>query len=541
VTFFSDPPLIVTAPGAACPASPITGQPTLHPNGQNGAALYTNKVPGTFNRALLMPRINGTYTFNADTVLRFGAGVYSEPFLTATTYYLDLGAKRAANFDFQKFWSYGFTTPEHQFDPSRSYNLDMSFEKHMKGTDMSFKLNPFYRYVHNQYQDFFIGTGFVSDIPTGDETAFGTEFQFQKGDPSRNGWSGILSYTYTNAFMKFHPLANGNTPVSQVASFIDTYNALTAAGNRFGLKGAPCYVSLGFGATGIPTSPSGVYTPSSGPPIQVCNPTGGANGQPQLTGAGLGMANVIVNQYYNLTPQGVPNLIGPYPVYQTFPNATESVGTPDANGTIVWPHVFAGFLNYKHDRIAITPNFQAIYGFSGGSNGGGNYGSPLSVLGVDPRSCAANQLNVPTAPNKGIANYTSCLFAQGQFGALFIPNPTTGHFDSVGQYANPWILNINMNIAYELSSKVKATLVLSNLFNTCFGGSSTSWTSAFPPNNVRCGYIPNAGYVSNFFNGASPRDIAANGALPLPTQLQPYQPVTTMLPFQAALQLNFKI
>lgn len=534
VTFFSDPPLIVAGPGTPCPNSPITGQPTLHPNGQNGAALYTNKVQGTFARSVLMPRVNGTYTFNADTVVRFGAGVYSEPFNTATTEYLDLGAKRAANFDFQKFWSYGFNTPEHQFDPSKSYNFDLSLEKHFKGTDMSFKLNPFYRYVKGQYQDYFIGSGFVSAIPTGDETAFGTEFQFLKGDPSRNGFSGLLSYTYTQAFYKFHPFSNGTTPVTQIDGYIDTYNALTAAGNRFGVKGAPCYIG------GQPTSATGFFNG-----VQVCNASGGPSNQPTLTAAGSTFsssgAQVVVNQYFNLTPQGVPNLIGPYPVYQTFPNATESVGLPDGNGTIIWPHVLAGYLNYKHDRLAITPNFQAIYGYSGGSNGGGNYGSPLSVLGVDPRSCAANQTGVPTAPNKGLPNYTSCLFATGQFGALFIPNPATGHYDGVGQYANPWLLNINMNLAYELSNKVKATLVLSNLFNTCFGGSSGPWTTAFPPNNVRCGYIANAGYVSNFYNGASPRDVAANGALPLPNQLQPYLPVTTMLPFQAALQLNFKI
>jgi len=548
---FAAPPLVRTAPGAACPNSPITNKPTLHPNGQNGAALYTNQVAGTFNRALLMPRLNGTYTFNPDTVFRFGAGVYSEPYNTATTDYLNLSAKTAATFDFQNFWGYGFNTPQHQFDESRSYNIDASLERHFKGTDMSVKVNPFYRYVHNQYQDFFIGVGFVSSIPTGDETAYGTEFQFQKGDPSRNGFSGTLSYTYTNAFMKFHAFSNGSTPVSGVNGAIDSYNALTRQGNAFGVKGAPCYVG------GVPTSASGVFTPTTssggpGTPVQVCNPGGGPSGQPTLTSAGTGSfcptssssctpVQVVVNPYYNQPAQGDMNLTGPYPVYQTFPSSSGSAGFPDTNMSIVWPHVFAGFMTYKHDRLAVTPNFQAIAGYSGGSGGGAFYGSPLAIQGVDPRTCTANQLNVPTAPNKGLPNYTSCFFAQAPFGTLYIPDPTSGHFDGVGAFHNPWFFNLNMNIAYDVSKNTRATLVMSNLFNTCFGGSSTPWSNVSPPGNVVCGYIPNFIYTSNFYNGSGPNDVKANGVAATAKQNAPYAPVTTFFPFQAALQLQFRL
>jgi len=551
VFLFGAPPLVRTAPGTACPLSLLTGKPTLHPNGQNGAALYTNQVPGTFSRSLLMPRINGTYTFSPDTVVRFGAGIYSEPYNTATTEYLNLSAKSAATFDFQTFWPFGFNTPQHEYDPSRSYNLDASLEQHLKGTDMSFKLTPFYRYVHNQYQDFFIGAGFVSSIPTGDETAYGTEFQFQKGDPTRDGFSGSLSYTYTHAFMKFNPLANGSTPVTGLNSAIDAYNALTKQGNVFGVKGAPCY----FG--GQPTNAQGFFQPSSSgsgpppPPVQVCNPGGGPSGQPTLTPAGShftstsssgGVTQVVVNQYYNLPAQGDSNTTGPYPVYQTFPSQTGDAGFPDTNMTIVWPHVFAGWLNYKHDRLTVTPNFQMIYGYSGGSGGGAQYGSPLAITGLDPRTCTANQLSVPTAPNKGLPNYTSCFFSQASsFGSLYIPDPYTGKFDTPGQYQSPWFFNLNANIAYDITNKAKVVLVLSNLFNTCFGGSSTPWSSASPPGYSACGYLPNDIYTSNYFNGSSARDVKANGVLPQSQQLYPYQPATTFLPFSAALQFQFKI
>jgi hypothetical protein len=379
------------------------------------------------------------------------------------------------------------------------------------------------------------------------------EFQLTKGDPSRNGLSGSLSYTYTNAFMKFHYLNNGSTPVSGTNAAIDAYNALTSHGNVFGVKGAPCYISPApFSAAGqvfnTPSTPQGFYTPSSGgSPIQVCNPGGGPNGQPTLTPAGAalvtpGGGQVVVNPYYNQPAQGDANLVGPYPVYQTYPSQTGDVGFPDTNGTIVWPHVFAGYATYKHDRLAVTPNFQMIYGYSGGSGGGAQYGSPLAVTGVDPRTCWANQTNVPTAYNKGLPNYNACFFAEGNsYGTLYVPNPYTGKFDSPGQYQNPWFFNLNVNVSYELSNKVKATLVLSNIYNTCFGGTSTPWSGASPPGYWACGYLPNDIYTSNFFNGKSANDVAANGVKPLPQQLYPYQPVTTFLPFQAALQFQFQI
>ncbi len=545
VFLFSANPLVHTAPGAACPDSPITGKPTLHPNGENGAALYTNQVAGTFNRALLMPRLNGTYTFNPDTVLRFGAGVYSEPYNTATTLYTNLSAKSAASFDYQQFWGFGFNTPQHEYTPSRSYNFDASLEQHLKGTDVSYKLTPFYRYVVNQYQDFFIGSGFVSSIPTGNETAYGTEFQIQKGDPTRNGFSGTLGYTYTNAFMKFNYFSNGSTPVTGLNGAIDAYNALTGQGNRYGVKGAPCYVG------GIPTNSQGVFTPpssssggSGGSPVQVCNPNGGPSNQATLTSAGAGYdysgSQVVVNPYYNLPAQGDMNPVGPYPVYQTFPSQTGDAGFPDTNYSIVWRHVISAFGTYKHNGFSVTPNLQMISGYSGGSSGGANYGSPLSVTGVDPRTCAGNQTGVPTAPNKGLPNYNTCFFSNAPFGSLYIPDPYTGQFDGVGRYQNPWFLNLNMNIAYDLSAKTKVTLVLSNLYNTCFGGSSTPWQGAFSGYSA-CGYGTNDIYVSNFYNGASPNDVKANGVLPQHQQLYPYTPITTFLPFQAALQFQFKI
>ena len=115
---------------------------------------------------------------------------------------------------------------------------------------MSYKVSPFYRYVKDQYQDFLIGPGFVSSIPTGNETAYGVEFQFRKGDPSRNGLSEQLSYTYTNAFFKLRRFSNGSTVITPVNATIDQFNALTSTGSRSGQKGAPCYVPAANAGTG---------------------------------------------------------------------------------------------------------------------------------------------------------------------------------------------------------------------------------------------------------------------------------------------------
>jgi hypothetical protein len=438
--------------------------------------------------------------------------------------YLNLSAKSAASFDYRNFFGFGFNSPTHDFDPSKSFNLDLSLEKHIRGTDLTFKASPFYRYTKNQYQAFLVGAGLASAIPTGDETAYGIELQIKKGDPSRDGLASQLSYTYTNAFFKFHRLANGTTPITPVNQTIDQYNALTSAGNRSGAKGAPCYIG------GDPTTASGFYGG-----VQVCSPAGGAGNTPSLTAAAG--SDVIVNPYFNQPAQ--PNLSegAPYPVYEVFPSANGADGAVDGDQTIVEPHAFSGFLNYRHNRVAYALAGSATLGNP--SNGFARYGSPYTAVGVDPRVCSANQSNVPTAANPGLANYTSCNASLAQYGALYIPNPQTGKFDGFGDFRPPWLLNLNAQISYDFSKSVTGRLVLANIYTTCFGGSKTPWSGT--GGSKACTYYPNATYVSNFYNGSSPGDVAANGvAAPGPNQ-QSYLPAGTGLPFSAYFQLQFKL
>jgi len=518
---FTTAPLFV---GLTCPISSISGQHTLHPNGQNGALLYTDVSPPNYTITKLEPRFSGTYTFNPDSVLRFSVGRYANPFNTSTVQYLNASAKSAATFDFQSFFGLGFTSPFHGVQPSVSTNADLSFEQRFHDSDVSFKLSPFYRNVQDQTQDFFIGPSFVSAIPDSNEVAYGTEFQINKGDPNKNGLSAQLSYTYTHAYSHFKDLMNGVNAIDPINGEINSYNALTHQGNRFGISGAPCYLGgnpdtadCAVGASGITMSPGGIA------------------------------AGAVINPYYLQPAQPLLDRNGAYPVYESFPNPLSAPGFPDSRMSFVWPDVIAGFVNYKHNKFSFTPNFQLIYGFSGGSLGGAQYGSPLTVAGIDPRACGGNQGQAGvTGVNPGFANYTQCGNSPNSLGVLYIPDPYTGHFDSVGQFQNPWLLNLNAQLHYDFSPKVGATLVLANIYNRCFGGTSTPWSQAAPPGSTVCGYDTNLSFAgtqpgAGFFNGTSVNDVAANGPNVFSQSIKyPYSGLTSFLPFNAYVTLQVK-
>jgi hypothetical protein len=117
------------------------------------------------------------------------------------------------------------------------------------------------------------------------------------------------------------------------------------------------------------------------------------------------------------------------------------------------------------------------------------------------------QCNYLTATGTGLS----------QFGYLYIPNPQTGSF-AFSNYQNPSAIGGNLQISYDVTPRIRLTVLGVNLFHACFGGSSEPWTGAFPPNNVICGYAANGGtlnsslYPSNFYNGTGINDFAANHA-----------------------------
>jgi hypothetical protein len=364
---------------------------------------------------------------------------------------------------------------------------------------MSFKLTPFYTWVSNWQQQTFIGSNFVTQVPVGVNRNEGFEFQFNKGDFTRNGLSGLVAFTYTNSKIMFQNigLSTGGTITNSLVSLnnaITYYNQLTKAGG-----GSPCYRN----GLGVPCSSGGSVA---------CGPSGSLK------------CYTIANPYYNQPEQGLLDLGGWYNPYST-------AVAPSLNGGVasyISPYVAALIVNYRHDKLAITPsiNFQT----------GGYYGSPLDTNGVDPRTCALNSAaagitKVSPKTNPLQCDYLSILapgLSPDSF--LFIPNPQTGSF-LFDNYQQPSSIVGNLQLAYDLSPRIRLTLLGANLFHTCFGGTAAPWTAANPPGAAICGYSPAGGslnstlYPSNFYNGTGINDFRANGARTPYTQS--YLPVGT--------------
>ncbi len=516
------PQLKQTNPLAACGTAP-SGQEGLHPVGNTslcngvttvdcGPIAYTANGPSQFTRSEFSPRIGGTYTLNPDTVLRFSAGKFTQPTETAFEQYLDQSGKRAANFDFSRFWGLGFHSPAHDNPVQYSNNYDFSVEHHFHNSDVTLKVSPFYRDTRNQIETVVLGPGFVSGTNTGHQHSYGVEVGLQKGDPTRDGLAGGLSYTYTKALVQYGSLPSGTNSIDYLNDYIKAFNQLTQAGG-----GSPCY---------------------NGGVGEACPAT-------------LGPTD-IVNPYYGMALQSTLDRNG---WYQTYPNEAPNAPYDQGGSSAIWPHQINGWLQWKHGRLAIAPNITL--------QSGAYYGSPTDVYGIDPRSCAQNESAALTAAGTPLTGLTAATAGNCDFltaaatgvtdsGDLAIPNPYTGKFDNVGQYQQPWQVNIGALIRYDISPKITANLTLTNLYNACYGGTNTPWQKAFKPGRYVCGYgSANGSYVGpqsgqpgfggGFFYGDSPSS-ATNGSPVYPSSFNyPFAPVSGALPFQAYLELQIKL
>lgn len=461
-----------------CPIDPSDGVQTVHPDGKNGHVLMTDQFNPTYVQNYLEPHLGVTYTVDPNTVLRFSAGrYYQQP----QTYSLEYNTAQA-NLPslLVGFLQFGFNTPFHPTNPQVANNYDFSFEHQFPGTDIGVKATPFYRYAWDEIYSANVPTlNLTPGFNSGIEKTYGVELQITKGDFNKNGLAAMFSYTYTNSKEAWANYPNSPiNPVDPYNQDIQAYNALTKTGG-----GAPCYSTE---AEGLSGSNSTGALPS-------CNPS-----DPFVVANGIDDWSIIANPYYDKSPQPTVDKNGWYDT--------------GLDGAYVSPNVFVLLLNYKHDKFSITPAVMV--------NQGASYGSPGDFQGLDPRTCRQNQgptgANIPSAPTPQTPDYTSChaaaVGASGSTpGYLFIPNPYTGTFDNFGQYRQPWQVNLGLQMHYDISPRITLNATVANLYQRCFGGSSEPWTKLYPPDHNACSYYRNRFYISNFYNGSSPNDTAANG------------------------------
>jgi Carboxypeptidase regulatory-like domain/TonB-dependent Receptor Plug Domain/TonB dependent receptor len=460
------------------PSSPATGW--VHPNGtvQDGvkAPSFTASSPSSYSLQYWQPRFSATYTQSPDTVWRVSAGRFTQPPISASVQYL------SASGDDRSVWentmNLGYYSPFHPIPGISSAQYDASYERHITGTDMSLKLSPFFTWISNWQQQYLLGAGFATQIPVGVGRNYGLEAAFTKGDFTRNGFSGAFSFTYTNAKIQFQNIGGAINPTTVLNQVVAQYNQLTKAGGGF-----PC------------------YTPA--------NPSTGKFG----TGVATCGKHDILNPYYNQPLQSPLDPNGWYNPYSTAISPSISDNANSYNS----PAVASLILNYRRDRLTITPSVQ----FAAGTY----YGTVLDNNGYDPRVCASNSadsgiLKVSPKTNPDQCNYLYLIApGSGQFGYLYTPNYQTGTFAALGSYEQPSIVTGNLQIGYEVSPKVKLTLTGTNLFHTCFGGSAEPWTAGNPPGPNVCSYFPAGGtlnsdlYPGNFHNGTSISDAPANNGV----------------------------
>lgn len=454
---------------------------------------------GTLGTTLAQPRLGLTYSLGRDKVLRASYGVYARAVNTSWLQY-DVVEPNLASYIGPNFLGLGYNTPVHDLRPDVSYNTDLSYEQRLNGTNFSYKITPYLRKTRDQLQPFPLGPGgVVTGANVGRQTSYGIEVALRDGDPSRDGLSWQVSYTYTNSKIRYANFPGGTNVIDTLNTYIQEYNSYTQA--------------------------CATLTPANS---DACGGTS-AKAHPAFVNSGA----TITNPYYTQPLQPLLDRNGSYTTYDQIP-------TPFANGTgYETPNVFAAFVNYKRGRVAITPSAT----FSSGSF----YGNPLSVGGFVPDGCGAT---APTAADPNRALPSSCTGAATTTGApyLVIPNPYTGRFDTLGAFKQPSRFTLNLAASYDVNARTRAVLTLTGIVDKCYQR-GYAWDD---PNICVYGNLPG-------FGGLAPSGQGYPGAFLLPeATLTPTEQLLrypygvfsnnlntgflgTKVPLQAAFELRFRL
>ena len=444
--------------GGACPA------------GYKNLALVNPKGAVTQTYPVFQPRVGLTYSLTPTTVVRASYGRYTQAPSAAFEQYDYLQQNSPSSL--LGFSPLGFDSPDHHIVPSTSNNFDVSFE-HSVG-DVSIKVSPFLRNTQNQIQQFYLDqrTGFVSGLNVGRQRSQGVEFELDKGNFANNGLSAKLSFAYTNSYVRYNSLPNGATILDAFKPGIQEYNEFTSA---CAAGSANAGKDICGGAT----------------PLHVAAPCYTVAGAAVAAAAACTAADVA-NPYYTAPLQNFLNPNQGYYPYDTFPGGIGSSYT--GYGA---PYVATLVLQEKLGKLAIIPNVQ----FAAGNR----YGSPFTSYGIAPDSCTtiegktAGDPRYPSGAAGAGSSYNANTCGQLDSG---IPDPATGKFDNIGQFYEPDTLQFGTQFNYEVSNKVTLTAVLSDIVNTCFGGSKVAGTQP-----GACGYgvvaDGSGGGVGNVYNPKS--------------------------------------
>lgn len=385
-----------------------------------------NEQARTISATVFQPRLGATYALGADSVLRGSFGVYARPVNTSWVQY-DAVNQDLASFIGSNFLSLGYNTPIHNLRPDVSYNADFSLEQHLRGTDVSFKLTPFYRSTRNQLQPVPIGVGgVVAGFNVGQQTSTGVEFALKKGDFGRDGLAAQLAYTYTHSRIRYNDFPSGTNVIDGLNQYIAEYNSYTQA--------CATITKANAGLCGL--------APGSTNPNAV------------TTFASTDTASVPVrNPYFNATAQPLLDRGGFYTTYNQIPQPFTG-----QNGYET-PHVASLIVSYKRSRATLTPSLTY--------SSGAKYGSPLSYPGYVPSACAAT--GAAAADGSYAADPKSC-GGSPLSGASFLlaPDAFTGRFDTLGAFNQPSRLTFNLAASYQAAKNVKLSLALTGLVDTCF-------------------------------------------------------------------------
>ena len=443
-----------------CPV--VDGVKTV-PLAQSPYGPLVNQSGGQYTTARFEPRLGVTYTLDPNNVLRGSFGVYARPPNSSWVQYNTI-VEDLPKFLGNHFYGYGFNTPDHLIRPDTSYNYDLSWEHRLKGTDWSFKLSPFYRATRDQLQNFYIDPqgGLESGLNVGSQHSSGIEFALQKGDLSRDGLSGQLSFTYTHSQIKYQNFSNTNQNViDQLNGYITQYDSFLK-----GHGGFPCYFYEGSG-----------YTPGAG--TNNCKQHG-----------------VVTNPYYNQPYQNPFSDTAWYPTYDVIPGPAAA-----ANGYAV-PYVVGLLLNYRHQRLNVTNSWNFI--------SGAEYGAPTAWPGYFPNSCYAPPTAWLAGHGKG-ADPASC----DDFGnlPLFVPDAFTKGYDNLGAFKEPWQLQMGLAVSYDVSPRITARLNFTNLLDIC-GQRGYAWDN---PSVCAYGSLP-----TNFLYPSGNFYPNSNSSRPPPQLQYPY-------------------